>query len=116
MVKFSVSLSAFLNKRLKALFSSGVWESGVDVFSVGRASETADAAVEVDLEDILEARVVIVEAESAVETGVDVEVGKEQAKAVVEAGVDVEAGKAQTEAVVEAGVDVEVGKAQANQL
>ena len=53
------------------------------------------------MEDILEARVVIDEAESAVETGVDVEVGKEQAKAVVEAGVDVNVGKAQAEAVVE---------------
>ena len=88
-VKFSVSLFALLIKRLKALFS-GVWECGGGGFSVGVKAATAGAAIEVDMEDLVEAETAeIVE----VKAGAAVEGVNRQAEAAVE-GVSVQAGVA----------------------
>ena len=68
-IKFSVSLSALLNKSLIALFS-GIWKSGANGFSVGGEVATAEAAIEIDMEDVDEvesAEVVEVEAGAALE-------------------------------------------------
>ena len=78
-----------LNKSLIALFS-GIWKSGADGFSVGGEVAKANAAKEVDMEDMVEVEsdeVVEVEAGTAldarvsVQAGVAVEVGKVAAEA-----------------------------------
>ena len=75
-------MSALFNNSLKALYS-GVCESGADGFSIGGEVGKADAAIEKDMEDIVEvesAEVVEVEAGAALE-GV-----KGQAEVEIEAG------------------------------